>query len=282
MNVPSEKWHACGNDFVLLQHDLSDQPEMSRLAQAICDRHEGVGSDGMVAYDSIAAAARCRIFNSDGSEAEISGNGVRCLAGLLKKSLPRENTFKIDSAAGLKTLTFLREMPPALWFRADMGQPDFRPSALPALVEGDDALPVRLGLERDEVFVYLVSMGNPHCVLFSPELPADWGRLGGELERHRAFPRRTNVEFVRVMDRHNIEVRIWERGVGKTFSSGTGSCASAVVAIQTAQAQSPVRIHTEKGELLVEWRPGQSVFIEGPAVPVWRGELIWNEGGPNA
>ncbi len=277
MRIHVEKWHAFGNDFILFNHELNDQARLSRLAQSLCNRHEGVGADGLVCFDRTNADTRCRIFNMDGSEAEISGNGVRCLAGYLKLRLPKEQTFRVHSAGGLKVLTFLREEPPLLWFRADMGKPDFRPAALPATIDAEKAISHPITVDDCKLEVNLVSLGNPHCVLFLPSFDAhDWMSLGRRLEWHPIFPRRTNVEFVRVIDRHNIEIRIWERGVGKTFSSGTCSCASAAMSIQTDQAEAPVRVHNEKGILTVDWKPGENIFVEGPAAPVWQGEFLWN------
>ncbi|HEV8130391.1 MAG TPA: diaminopimelate epimerase [Acidobacteriota bacterium] len=280
MNIHAEKWHAYGNDFILVSDDLSDQSRLSRLAQSICKRHEGVGADGLVGFDRLATDARCRIFNMDGSEAEISGNGVRCLAGFLKRELPQENVFLIHSGAGVRMLTFLREELGGFWFRADMGDPRFDPAALPAAVQGETALRHPIRVDEVTVEVNLVSLGNPHCVVFVPEFrQEEWAQLGSQLESHPIFPRRTNVEFVRVVDRHNIELRIWERGVGKTFSSGTCSCASAAVSIRAKLADSPVHVHNEKGTLTVEWRHGEHIFIEGPAMPVWKGEFLWNSEG---
>ncbi|HEY3128114.1 MAG TPA: diaminopimelate epimerase [Acidobacteriota bacterium] len=277
MKIQAEKWHAFGNDFILIDHPLEDQAGLSCLARALCNRHEGVGADGLVCFDRVEGDTRCRIFNMDGSEAEISGNGVRCLAGFLKRKLPSEQTFKIHSMAGLKVLTFLREDPPLLWFRANMGKPDFRPAALPADIDGESAQRYPIIIDGCKLEINLVSLGNPHCVLFVSEFEwQDWMRLGQQLESHPLFPRRTNVEFVRVIDPHNIGIRIWERGVGKTFSSGTCSCASAAVSIQDGQARSPVQVHNEKGVLTVDWRPGDDIFVEGPTAPVWKGEFLWN------
>lgn len=274
--IKAEKWHAYGNDFILVLNDLSVAEQLSYLARVICERHQGVGADGIVAYDGVGAHVGCRIFNRDGSEAEISGNGIRCLAGLLRQKLPQEDVFTIRCGAGVKTLTFLRPEPPALWFRADMGEPNFNPASLPANVQGSVALAYPLPVGGDKVEVNLVSVGNPHCVVFLPEARfQEWSRLGPQLESHRIFPRRANVEFVRVLDRHNIEVQMWERGVGKTFSSGTGACAAAVVSLRTGVADNPLRVHTAKGQMGVDWQTGQGVFLEGPAVPVWRGEFLW-------
>ena len=271
----AEKWHACGNDFILLSADLEDSAGLSRLSQAICRAHTGIGADGIVAYDSLSAELRCRIFNLDGSEAQISGNGVRCLAGLLRRNFPGERLFKIHSRAGLKTLSYLREDDAgALWFRADMGQPSFAVSDLPARLDAGEALPCPLQAAGRTVQAHLVSVGNPHCVVFVPDLEAeDWSVLGAALERHSVFPERTNVEFVRPAGPDAIDVRMWERGVGRTSSSGTGSCASAVVSIRTGRARSPVKVRTEAGELNLEWTTGSSMFLEGPAVAVWTGEI---------
>ena len=278
MIIHSEKWHACGNDFILLTHDLAGGEELSKLAVAICRPHEGVGADGIVAFDAISVETGCRIFNLDGSEAEISGNGIRCLAGFLKRNLPGEGIFRIRSKAGLRTLHFLNEECGALRFRADMGEPSFAPSSLPANIDQPEALPHKLQISGRTIDMNLVSVGNPHCVVFVTDLNSeDWSRLGALLEQHPLFPRRTNVEFVRPTDPHTVEVRMWERGVGRTSSSGTGSCAAAVVSVKTGRVQSPVTVRTEKGELSVAWRPGERIFLDGPAIPVWAGEFFWSD-----
>ncbi|HEY2931093.1 MAG TPA: diaminopimelate epimerase [Acidobacteriota bacterium] len=276
MKISAEKWQAYGNDYIVVAGDLEQPVHLSSLAVAICDRHQGAGADGIVAYDRVSASVHCRIFNPDGSEAEMSGNGLRCLAGFLKERLPAEKVFLLNTTVGVRTLTFLREEEPSLWFRADMGQPDFNPAALPAEVEGETALRYPVHVGGGKIEVNLVSLGNPHCVVILPDLfPEEWPLLGPKLESHQIFPRRTNVEFVKVLNSHSIEVRIWERGVGKTFSSGTGSSASAAVAIRLDLAKSPVRVYTERGELTVEWEPGQSIFLEGPTIKVWSGEFYW-------
>ena len=272
-SVHAEKWHACGNDFILVSADLDDSDALSLLARRVCKTHTGIGADGIVAYDCLSTELRCRIFNLDGSEAQISGNGVRCLAGLLRRNFPGEGVFRIHSRAGLKTLTYLREdTAGALWFRADMGQPSFAVKDLPALLDVTEALPHPLQAAGRTVEGNLVSVGNPHCVVFVSDLGAeDWAVLGAALERHPVFPERSNVEFVRPAGPHEIDVRMWERGVGRTSSSGTGSCASAVASIRTGRVGSPVLVRTEAGALTVEWTPGSPMFLEGPAVAVWSG-----------
>jgi diaminopimelate epimerase len=220
--------------------------------------------------------ADLRIFNSDGGEAEISGNGTRCAAAWLVESRGTGPRLAIRTGAGLKHLALLARDGKRFSFEMEMGTPVFSARAIPfrpgsAVPEPivDLALPLSGGVRR----VTVTSMGNPHCSLLVDDFDWDWQALGAEIERHPFFPNRTNVEFCRAVSQHDVEVRFWERGVGMTLSSGTGSCAAAVAAILNQKAASPVSVKTLTGELIVRWDAGE-VFLTGPAEIICRGEYF--------
>ena len=219
------KAHAYGNDFLFIEEDGVGRAPLDGLARAICSRRHGVGADGLVVYRRTRAGAAMRLFNADGSPAEVSGNGVRCLGALLVEALAGETAaadrgMEIDTAGGLKTLTLLDARHPRYTFRAGMGEP--------------------LGLREEElevggerVPVVVLSVGNPQCVVLSPSMEEGERRfrsLGRLLATHRRFPEGTNVEFATVERPDRIRILIWERGVGPTPASGTGACAAAVAA----------------------------------------------------
>jgi diaminopimelate epimerase len=209
------------------------------------------------------------IFNADGSKAEMSGNGLRCLAAYLCRSgRHRSKTLRIRTVAGIKTLVLQQADGRTFRFEASMGQPIIDPAGIPVIAENaagplvDWLLPVDSGV----LPVTVTSMGNPHCSTFWPDVAAaPVERLGPMLENHPAFPERTNVEFVQILDRHAIRARFWERGVGNTLSSGTGSSAAAVAAILRKQVESPVEVQTELGTVAVRWNPAGDLYLEGPA-----------------
>ncbi len=256
--VPFIKASACGNDFLIIDAAISTG-DLHTLTRAICDRHNGIGADGvewiLPAQD---ADLRIKLVNADGSDAEISGNGTRCVAAWYCSQHPA-TLVRIETDAGLKTCELISRDGHSFEFRAAMGEPR---------VDGETAV----GLSYDEVKGVPVSMGNPHFVVFVAEFEPQWKELAAEVAVHRDFPHGTNVEFVRVLNEHEIDVRIWERGVGETLSSGTGSSASAVAAIRTGRAESPVRVHTPGGSQTVEW-DGQ-VYLTGSATLLCRGEFF--------
>jgi diaminopimelate epimerase len=253
------KADACGNDFLII--DGMDVPaDIADCSRRICDRHHGVGADGVEwLYPSTDADVQARLFNADGSEAEISGNGTRCVAAYLCSQQTKER-FAIGTGAGVKTCMLIRRNGPSYEFETAMGEPQV-----------GDEFPLRLSVE--EVRGIPVSMGNPHYVMFVEEFSPNWQTEAEEIGRQPRFQQGTNVELVIVKDKSNVEVRFFERGVGETQSSGTGSCASAVAAIAANRAQSPVRVHAPGGVQIVRWDNGQ-VFLRGPAQLVCRGEFF--------
>ena len=261
--IPFVKATACGNDFLIIDAK-SFAGNMHSFTRTICDRHNGVGADGVEwILPANHGDLRIKLVNADGSDAEISGNGTRCVAAWYCSQNPatlvRTETVRIETDAGLKTCDLISREGNSFEFRTAMGSPE---------IDGETAV----GLSYDEVKGVPVSMGNPHFVIFVTEFGPQWKELAAEVAVHRDFPHGTNVEFVRVLNQHEIDVRIWERGVGETLSSGTGSSASAVAAIRTGRAESPVRVHTPGGTQTVEWNT--QVFLTGPATLLCRGEFF--------
>ena len=274
------KLHALGNDFLLLDPAETGAPEKrGELTRRMCDRHTGVGADGCIfsaVQDAALGRADFRVVNADGGEAEISGNGLRCAAAWLHYSGqvagPR---IAFDSATGVRASELLSSEGTLFRLRVDMGRPRFAAADIPFAggASPDRLVDFPLNAGGESLAVTCVSMGNPHCSVFLDQLPPrfDWRAVGAAIERHPSFPRRTNVEFVRVVDRGAIEVLFWERGVGETLASGSGSCAAAVASMIKGLTDRRVRVLTRLGELAVEWT-GDSVFQEGPAEVICHGE----------
>ncbi len=257
--VPFVKATACGNDFLVIEgrHAPAD---LAAFTREICDRHLGVGADGIEwLFPATDADIYARLLNADGSEAELSGNGTRCVAAYLIAAGRGEDRLKVRTGAGLKTCTLIRRSEFDFEFEMEMGIPSIGNESALNLASGDVA-----GVP--------VSMGNPHFVLFVDSFKPGWQAEAAEIERHPTFEQGTNVELVRVADRGQIEIRIFERGVGETLSSGTGSCASAVAAIATGKADSPLSVHAPGGAQTVRW--DAQVHLRGPARLLCRGEFF--------
>jgi diaminopimelate epimerase len=264
------KLHGLGNDFIV-SSDRGFPRRLSDFARAICARHTGIGADGFIALlppKKKTCDARARIFNADGSEAEMSGNGIRCVGAFLAERAPKKKHFAVETAAGIKTLELVAREAAHEWvFRVAMGKPILEPAKIPFKGEPARAPVVGYALqtERGVLPVTVTSMGNPHCSLFVGNFAAiNWNSLGREIENNPLFPRRTNVEFVRVRSRREIEVRFWERGVGETMSSGTGSAAAVVAAVLNGRTGRKVRVRTLAGSMDVEWPEGGEVILTAP------------------
>ena len=256
--IPFVKASACGNDFLIIDgiHAPSDLAGFSRR---ICERHEGVVADGVEwLFPAQDADVQARLFNADGSEAEISGNGTRCVAAYLCSEQAREKV-TVRTGAGLKICTLTSRSDTRYEFEIAMGEPQV-----------DDEFPIKL--PSREVRGIPVSMGNPHFVVFVNEFPSDWQAGAAEIGRNPHFKHGVNVELVLPVDKGNIDVRFFERGVGETQSSGTGSCAAAVAAIAAKKAESPLRVHAPGGVQTVRW--DEQVFLRGPAQLICRGEFF--------
>ena len=283
------KLHALGNDFLVLRlpDNSGCQVSLPALTRALCDRHTGVGADGTVFYHPTVgdseAGYSVLIFNSDGSRAEMSGNGIRCLAAhLVHSGAVRSGLVQLRSVAGIRSLLLKAARSPEYVFEAAMGHPITDPARIPAAVGSRQAAIVGQPLEvaGQSIRVTLSSMGNPHCTTFWERVDdAPVETLGPLLEKSECFPGRTNVEFAQVVDRHTLQVRFWERGAGPTLSSGTGSSAAAVAAVLNGFVDSPVRVITELGFLEVDWEPGRELRLTGPATVVCSGRYVSREPG---
>jgi diaminopimelate epimerase len=262
LTIPFVKVSACGNDFLLIEGaNLPGNIDRFALTRQICDRHAGVGADGVEwMYPHGSADVEIQLINADGSEAEISGNGTRCVAAYVCVTRGKEKT-KIQTGAGLKSCTLTSRHESEYEFEIGMGK---------ALVGAE----FELNLAERKVRGIPVSMGNPHCVIFVPGFEESWREQAAEIQRNAAFEKAgVNVEFVIADGTHDVRVRFFERGVGETQSSGTGSCASAVAAIAAGRAESPVLVHAEGGMQTVRQEDGQ-VFLRGSAKLVCRGEFF--------
>lgn len=256
--VPFVKASACGNDFLII--DGTNAPsDIAEFSRRICDRHQGVGADGVEClFPATNADVQARLFNADGSEAEISGNGTRCVAAHLCAERPREKVVVL-TGAGAKTCVLKSHKDLEYEFETEMGVP----------VVGNE-FPVELAVS--EVRGIPVSMGNPHYVVFMNSFSAEWQPEAAEIGRHADFKSGVNVEFVVVRDQHNIDTRFFERGVGETQSSGTGSCAAAVATVASGRGVSPVKVYAPGGTQTVRW--DKEVFLTGPARLICRGEFF--------
>ncbi len=257
--IPFIKASACGNDFLLIDGALAP-PNVEDFTRQICDRHEGVGADGVEwMFPHFSADIEVRLINADGSHAEISGNGTRCVAAHVCGEQGKER-ISILTGAGVKICTFTGRNDSAYEFESEMGE----------AVVGEE---IAVKLRRGEVRGVPVSMGNPHFVIFVPDFPRDWQARSVEIQSTGQFPQGVNVEWVSPAGKHDVKVRFFERGAGETMSSGTGSCASAMAAIATKRAESSVKVHGPGGPQLVRLERGV-VFLRGPARLVCRGEFF--------
>ena len=259
--IPFVKASACGNDFLLVDSaDVEGITDLANLTQHMCDRHNGVGADGVEwMYPHASADVEIRLINADGSQAEISGNGTRCVAAYVCAERGTEK-ITIQTGAGLKACLLTARNEAECEFEAEMGEAVVSPE-----------LEITLGGKA--VCGIPISMGNPHYVVFVDEYPDNWQIEASAIQRSSQFKQGVNVEMVVVDGRHDIRARFFERGVGETQSSGTGSCASAVAAMSAGKADSPVRVHAPGGVQTVR-QVGSTVFLRGWARLVCRGEFF--------
>ena len=272
------KAHGLGNDFILVAAALGPRDRVPDWARRICDRHVGVGGDGVIQYHAMPDGVAMRLVNADGSEAEISGNGLRCLAAFAVARGIAPSAHVVHTAAGPRPVAVSALGPSRFRIRTDLGEPILESDLIPVAL--DPALPQVLdhALEAAgrEVRITATSLGNPHCAVFLDSPPSEdlFTALGPALERHSFFPRRTNVEFVTVRGRGEIEVRFWERGVGPTSASGTGAASAAVASILIGRTDRKVRVVCEGGTLEVEWPEGGHVHQVGEVELLFDGEWI--------
>jgi diaminopimelate epimerase len=271
------KMHGAGNDFVLLDLLRPDitQPtptEWSALAVAMCDRHFGVGSDGLLlVLPSDQADVRMRMFNPDGSESASCGNGIRCLGRYVhdRYALGKDE-LRVETGAGVSAITVHADGTVTV----DMGAPILAPEQIPTTLRGENALDVALEVDGERLDVSCVSMGNPHAITFvAPGALASYPleTVGPKVEHHPTFPQRTNFEICEVLATDHMRIRVWERGAGITLACGTGACAATVAAVLGGRLTAPARIDLPGGTLRIDWAPGGTVKMTGPAEYVFTG-----------
>ena len=274
------KMQGLGNDYVYvncLKEKIADPPE---LARKISDRHFGVGSDGLIMINpSDKADFEMEMYNADGSRAEMCGNGIRCVAKYVYDYGLTDKTYiSVETLAGIKYLDLTVEDGKVSLVKVDMGQPILEPEKIPVASKGSRVVDEPLLVDGKEYRMTCVSMGNPHAVIFVDEdvknLPLE--KIGPSFENHICFPKRVNTEFVRVIDRHTAEMRVWERGSGETLACGTGTCAVAVACVLNGLTEDAITVHLLGGGLYIEWdREKNTVYMTGPAEAVFDGE--WPE-----
>jgi diaminopimelate epimerase len=280
------KFHGFGNDYIVIEaKDLATVTNPGEFARSICNRHYGAGADGIaVVSPSKEATAdfHVRIFNPDGSEASLSGNGTRCAASYLYyKKLWSNEELRLSTRAGVKLYTLREHSDPGRYvFDSELGQPKFDSASIPMITEKpmEKVIDYKLDVNGETVSVTALQMGNPNCCIFVKDFDSlNWRLIGRSLENHKQFPERTNVVFVRVADRQTIELRIWERGVGETQASGTCSCAAAVAAMIKGETDRAVTVVMPGGKAKIHWRGNQDdgeVVITGSAEVIYAGEWL--------
>ena len=271
------KLHGCGNDYVYVDCTKEALENIPEIAIKVSDRHFGIGSDGLILIrPSDVADFMMDMYNNDGSRGKMCGNGIRCVAKYVyDKGLTEKTKLKIETLSGMKELDLTVENGEVTWVTVDMGAPITNPALIPVLSEKEILIrePITVGDETYEVTC--VSMGNPHAVVFvSDTMALPLETLGPKFEHHEMFPERVNTEFIRVIDRSHIEMRVWERGSGETLACGTGACASVVACILNGYTNSEVTVSLLGGELRIRYdEKKNTVFMTGPAVKVFDGEI---------
>lgn len=270
------KMHGLGNDYVYMDAIHQKIDNESELARFVSDRHFGIGADGLILIcKSDIADFKMKMFNQDGSEAEMCGNGIRCVGKFVyDKGLTNKTTLKIETLAGIKILKLNVNEGKVETVRVDMGEPILDPEKIPVISNENPVKNLKL-IAHDKEFTFTcVSMGNPHAITVVDNTKNfDVEKYGKVLEVDGVFPNKTNVEFVEIMDKEHIKMRVWERGTGETLACGTGACATAVACNLNSLANRHVFIELLGGILEIEWKDDNHVYMTGPAVTVFEGNI---------
>ena len=267
------KMHGLGNDYVVIDNrdQKIEERSLGDLARALCKRRFSVGADGLLLlYKSSVADLKMRIFNPDGTEAEMCGNGIRCIAKYCyENGVVEKEEMTVETLAGVKSLQLKVRNGEVKSVRVDMGKPSFERRMIPMLGEGV-CIDEKLEVEGETYRITCLSMGNPHCVIFvedSDGFPVK--EVGPRIESHKLFPNKVNVEFVEALDRDELKVRVWERGVGETLACGTGACAAVAAGVALGIVDRKCTVHLLGGDLQVEY--GESMLMTGPAEKAYEG-----------
>lgn len=270
MELPFTKMHGTGNDFVFLDCLKTDIENLPTLARRLCDRRFGIGADQLLTvHPSKVADFKMEIYNADGSQVEMCGNGIRCFAKYVyEHGLSEKKELEVETLAGI-----IRPRLVGALVEVDMGEPILDGRRIP--VDADGQIINRpLTVNGAAYEVTCVSMGNPHCVLYLDDIDSlDLEKIGPRFERHPFFPKRVNTEFIKILTPQEVAMRVWERGAGETWACGTGASAVGVAGVITGRTARKITTHLKGGDLLIEWRDNQHVYLTGAAVEVFRGTV---------
>ncbi len=274
------KMHGLGNDYIYINCFEQEINEPSSLAKCLSDRHFGVGGDGIVL---ILPSSKCdfkmRMFNQDGSEAEMCGNAIRCVGKFVSDNKMTDKTnVSIETLAGIKNLElFTNNLGKVVNVKVDMGEPILESKLIPVLSDNNRCVDSTVFVGEQSFDITCVSMGNPHGVIFVDDVdnfPVE--EIGMQLENHEIFPNKANIEFVEVLDQNKIKMRVWERGSGETLACGTGACACVVAGVLKGLCRRETKVLLRGGELLINWNEDNHVYMTGSATKVFDGEILNN------
>lgn len=268
--IPFTKMHGCGNDFIFLDCLNGDIDDLGKLAKKLCDRRFGIGADQLLTvHPSKAADFKMEIYNADGGQVEMCGNGIRCFAKYVyDHGLTQKKELRVETLAGIIRPRLIEDL-----VEVDMGKPILEGEKIPVNA-GGKIINRPLEMEGTTYSITCVSMGNPHCVLYLDAIDElDLEKIGPRFEHHPFFPKRVNTEFVKVLSSHEVGVRVWERGAGETWACGTGACAVGVAGVLTGKTERKITVHLKGGDLLIEWRDDNRVYMTGGAEEVFHGTV---------
>lgn len=276
MKMKFEKMHGCGNDYVYVSGFDYDIPkeDKEKLAIKLSDRHFGVGSDGLIFINpSKIADFEMEMYNADGSRSEMCGNGMRCVARYVyDKGLTKNTEFSVESMGKIKYIQLFLKDGEVDEIKVDMGEPILEPSQIPVVSDKERFIDETVNIDGKDFQMTSVSMGNPHAVIFTD--PDSVLTYGSSVENNKLFPKRVNAEFVEVLDRKNVRMRVWERGTGETLCCGTGCCATTVACILNEFTDDEITVHVIGGAIKVHWnKEDNHVYMTGPATHVFEGEV---------
>ena len=276
------KMHGIGNDYVYVNCFAEYVKNPAEVSKFVSDRHFGIGSDGLILISPSAIADfRMNIYNADGSQAEMCGNGIRCVAKYVYDyGLTDKTEISVETLAGIKYLRLQVENGKVASVEVNMGAPILEPKEIPVAVEESPVVNVPVEVKGKIYHMTCVSMGNPHAIIFMNNVKdLDIAAIGPYFENHTVFPKRTNTEFVEVLDRNTVNMRVWERGSDETLACGTGACATTVACILNDKTENEVTVHLLGGDLKIRWdREANQVYMTGPATVVFDGEITLPDG----
>ena len=276
------KMHGIGNDYVYVNCFEESVKNPAEVSKFVSDRHFGIGSDGLILISPSAKADfRMNIYNADGSQAEMCGNGIRCVAKYVYDyGLTDKTEISVETLAGIKYLRLQIENGKVASVEVNMGAPILEPKEIPVAVEESPVVNVPVEVKGKIYHMTCVSMGNPHAIIFMNNVKdLDIAAIGPYFENHTVFPKRTNTEFVEVLDRNTVNMRVWERGSDETLACGTGACATTVACILNDKTENEVTVHLLGGDLKIRWdREANQVYMTGPATVVFDGEITLPDG----